>query len=206
MRYSEIINEQQLTEAELNEAFLNDLAQKLGGKLAGKANEHITNVTDFATGLKVIGKAVSNEKYLNVSTFEIKRAIKNKLKQLKSIPHFAELNNVITQHWPQGRTLKDFFKSLLFVCGLNSILAITSKITDGAGNVKAGLETFVDKLIDNYGNIETVVGSLISSGIGYLTNVLKVLGIANTVLFKTLAGINAKINAIPGGLNEQFDI
>lgn len=210
MRYYEIVNEQRITleESALNEAFLNDLAKKLGGSLAGKAKEHITTVNDFATGLKVIGKAVSNEQYLTTSTFEIKRAIKNKLKTLRNIPKFKELNNLINQHWPQGRTTKDFFKSLLIVCGLNSVLAITNKMNNAASAGKGGLEVMVDKLIDNYANIDQIVGSLISSGIGYLTNVLKVMGISNAVLFKTLEGINAKISSVRvgAGVAEQTEI
>ena len=177
MRYSEISQPSALNEAVINEAFLNDLAKRLGDK----AKEHVTVVNNTVTTAQVLYKVCSNPSYLESMTFELKRAIKARLKALPN----GKLKNAITNKFPQGRGLKDFFAALALISVLNTVVASKGIINDQALNV----------VINNVVNLDAIIGHLLSAGAGALGATFKALGVGNTVLFSVLTAINKKLVA-----------
>lgn len=180
MRYSEIADLQGVTleEAMINEAFLNDLAKMVGNK----AKQQVTVVNNTMTAAQVLYRVCSNQSYLESMTFELKRAIKNKLKNLPD----GRLRKAIISKFPQGRGLKDFFTSLALVAVMNSVEAGKDLLKDQAMNT----------IINNVVNIDALIGHMLSAGSGALGAVFKALGVGNTVLFSILTSINGKLESV----------
>ncbi len=177
MRYSEFSNAPAATleEALLHEAFLNDLAKTVGNKAIG----HIAVVNNAATTAQVLYKVCSNPQYLETATFELKRAIKAKL---KNIPE-GKLKAAIVSRFPQGRGIKDFFISLALISVINTVALGKNMVQDQA----------INSVINNIVNLDALIGQLMSAGVGGLGVVFKALGVGNAVLFSVLTDINRKI-------------
>ena len=179
MRYAEITNAQPLEEQILDEAFLNDLAKMIGNK----AKERVTVVNNAMTAAQVLYKVCSNQAYLESMTFELKRAIKQRLKQLPE----GRLKQAISSKFPAGRGLRDFFAALALVSVLNMVSASRNMMKD----------QILDTIINNVVNLDALIGHLLSAGSGALGAVFKALGVGNTVLFEILTDLNKKIQVMP---------
>lgn len=178
MRYHEF-SKTTIEEALLQEAFLNDLAKMVGNK----AKEQVTVVNNTMTAAQVLYKVCSNQRYLESMTFELKRAIKQRIKQLPD----GKLKQAIIDKFPQGRGLKDFFAALVLVSVINTIAASRNMIKDQV----------LDTIVNNVVNLDALIGHLLSAGSGALGAVLKGLGVGNTILFSVLTDINKKLVNLP---------
>lgn len=176
MRYQEFSNIT-LEEAIVNEAFINDLAKMVGNK----AKEQVSIVNNTMTAAQVLYKVCSNQAYLESMTFELKRAIKQRLRQLPD----GALKNAIISKFPKGRGLRDFFAALVLVTVLNSVAAAKGMIRDQA----------LDTIVNNIVNLDALIGHLLSAGAGAFGAMFKALGVGNTVLFSVLTDINKKLRA-----------
>ena len=168
-----------LTEEMLREAFLQSLQQKFGAAI----QQPIKTVIDVKTALGVLYKVASNQQYLDTATFELKRALKRQVSQIKNL----KLQQTINSKWPQGRTLGDFFKALILYAISKSASVATNLTTDQAA----------DFIINQVVNIEQLVGNVIATAGGSILSVLKGLKIADTLFFEILTYINNKIINIP---------
>lgn len=181
MRYCEFSRTSAATleEALLDEAFLNDLARSVKNRAIGQ----VTVVNNAATTAQVLYKVCSNPQYLETATFELKRAIKSRLKQMPE----GRLKAAIIKKFPQGRGIRDFFASMALICVINSVALGKGMVQDQA----------INAIIDNVINLDALIGQLLSAGAGGLGAVFKALGIGNAVLFAVLTDINKKIEQTP---------
>jgi hypothetical protein len=177
MRYNEfsLTPASTLEEALLDEAFLNDLAKTVGNKAMGQ----IAVVNNAATAAQVLYKVCSNAQYLETATFELKRAIKTKLKTMPD----GKLKSAIVSKFPQGRGIKDFFAAMALISVINTVSLTKGMVQDQA----------VSNIIDSVVNLDALIGQLLSAGVGGLGMVFKALGVGNAVLFSVLTAINKKI-------------
>lgn len=181
MRYNEIshVGATTLEETIINEAFLNDLARMVGNK----AKEQVAVVNNTMTAAQVLYKVCSNQQYLESMTFELKRAIKQRLKALPD----GRLKSAVVAKFPQGRGMKDFFAALALVSVLNTVTASRNMIKDQV----------LDTIVNNVVNLDALIGHLLSAGSGALGAVFKGLGVGNTILFSILTDLNKKIQGTP---------
>lgn len=178
MRYHEIcphddLFEQILTEDMIREGFLDSIRQKVGQAI----DKHTTNVNNMATALTVIYKVVSNSEYLETATFLLKKAVKDKVKQIQS----DVLRKAIAKIFPEGRNLKDFLVALCLIGVINSVIEGAIAIRDNV------VESIRDSLI----KIPNLLGANLD--VSGLTSILNSLQIANNIFFELLTKINKKI-------------
>lgn len=181
MRYSEFSKTPSATleEALLYEAFLNDLAKSVGNKAMG----HVAVVNNAATAAQVLYKVCSNPQYLETATFELKRAIKGKLKMMPE----GKLKAAIISKFPDGRSIKDFFSAMALISVINTVALGKSLVQDQA----------INSVINNIVNLDALIGQMLSAGAAGLGVAFKALGVGNTVLFSILTDINKKIEQSP---------
>lgn len=181
MRYHEIqpqgsnLYEAILTEAELREGFLDSIRQKIGQVI----DKQVTNVNNMATALSVIYHVISNSEYLETATFLLKKAVKEKVKQIQS----DTLRKAIARVFPSGRGMKDFLVALCLVGLINSVI-------QGAIAIK---DNIVDSIKDSLIKIPNLLGTTLD--VSGLTSILNSLQIANDIFFELLTKIHKKITA-----------
>lgn len=181
MRYSDFSKTPTVTLEEelLQEAFLNDLAKSVGNKAMG----HVAVVNNAATAAQVLYKVCSNPQYLETATFELKRAIKGKLKMMPE----GKLKAAIISKFPDGRSIKDFFSAMALISVINTVALGKSLVQDQA----------INSVINNIVNLDALIGQMLSAGAAGLGVAFKALGVGNTVLFSILTDINKKIEQSP---------
>ena len=181
---SKELKEAMLTEAMLQEAFLDSIKQTLGNAV----NVHVTNVTNATQALQVLYRVVSDPKYLDTMAFLLKKRLKDIIKSLPTNIRIAvKLKEFLNSMFPEGRTLGDFFKALLLVALGKSGLAIAMTIKDEAQ------EALLASIIEAIKQIPQFAGSILSGGAGAIGNVLQSLRIGNAIWFELLTYLNSKI-------------
>jgi len=181
MRLHEFTANPILTEQMLEEAFLDSVKQAIGNKI----KDQINVVNNASTALQVIYKCITNADHLELVTFQLKKAIKTKLKAIANSTILKPIAALATKYFPQGRKIKDFITGLILVSVLNATMALADQAKDGAQS--EAIDTIVDKLKDFAGLVADA-----STATG-LFGVLDGLKIGNTLFFKLLTGINQKI-------------
>ena len=181
---SKELKEAMLTEAMLQEAFLDSIKQTLGNAV----NVHVTNVTNATQALQVLYRVVSDPKYLDTMAFLLKKRLKDIIKSLPTNIRIAvKLKEFLNSMFPEGRTLGDFFKALLLVALGKSGLAIAMTIKNEAQ------EALLASIIEAIKQIPQFAGSILSGGAGAIGNVLQSLKIGNAIWFELLTYLNSKI-------------
>ena len=181
---SKELKEAMLTEAMLQEAFLDSIKQTLGNAV----NVHVTNVTNATQALQVLYRVVSDPKYLDTMSFLLKKRLKDIIKSLPTNIRIAvKLKEFLNSMFPEGRTLGDFFKALLLVALGKSGLAIAMTIKNEAQ------EALLASIIEAIKQIPQFAGSILSGGAGAIGNVLQSLKIGNAIWFELLTYLNSKI-------------
>jgi len=178
---SKELKEAMLTEAMLQEAFLDSIAQVLGNKLKAP----VTHVANMAQALQVLYRTTSDPKHLETMTFLLKKRLAQLIKSLP--PILDKLKQLLVSMIPQGRGIGDFIKALLLVAVAKTGTAISMTLQDEAK------EAFFAQFLRTVAQIPELVGSVLSTGVSALGNVLQALKIGNTVWFELLNEINSKI-------------
>jgi hypothetical protein len=178
---SKELKEAMLTEAMLQEAFIDSIAQVLGNKLKAP----VTHVANMAQALQVLYRTASDPKHLETMTFLLKKRLAQLIKSLP--PILDKLKQLLVSMIPQGRGIGDFIKALLLVAVAKTGTAISMTLQDEAK------EAFFAQFLRTVAQIPELVGSVLSTGVSALGNVLQALKIGNTVWFELLNEINSKI-------------
>ena len=183
MRLYEIAPPETLTEDMLMEGLLDNIKQTIRDKV----KDQIDVVRNTNEALQVIYKIMTDAKRLDTVTFELKRAIKSKLKQIAQVPALKKVHDLVSHYFPQGRAAKDFVVGIILVSVLNTGLVFKDELKDQV------VDAIVDKLKDLAGLV---------AGIGSasaLFGVLHALKIGDQLFFKLLTQINKKIDSINVG-------
>lgn len=173
-----------LNEAVLREAFLDSITKYLGNK----TQEAVTNVNNFASSMQVLYQVISDPAKLDTVTFLLKKRLKLIIKSMP--PAAAKLKQYLLAVFPEGRTLKDFFKALLLVALGRAGTAIAMQLKD------MGQETALNPILIAIQQIPSIVLEILTQGIGVIANALQTLHIGNALWFEVLNQINQKIKSI----------
>ena len=195
MRYHQLVSHpakqsraEQLLESQINEILLEGFVDRAKQFLGDKINQSVTVVSNTSQAIQVLYKVCSNPSFLDTMTFLLKKSVKNKLKQFPN----SKLTQAITNKWPQGRTIKDFFVALIYECMINAF----SKTFLVAQTLDQAKDQVIEKtkewLVSKITSIESWISTAgDATGIFTLFNSLK---IGNELMFKTLTYLNKKIN------------
>lgn len=181
MRRSIDIVEGRVTEEVLIEGLINDIGNKIGNY----ANQKIQTVNDVRAGLAVIYRVLRSPSLCETVTFELKRGIKRRAKNVTN----QSLLKIVNRFFPKGRGQGDFLVALLLLMVLDGAAKASDfKMKDAAG----------EALVNALENVVSIFGDITQVG-----NLLKALEIGNDVMFRTLNEINKKITAVVTALDRE---
>lgn len=183
MRLYQIAPPETLPEDMVMEGLLDNIRQTISNKV----KDQIDIVKNTNDALQVLYKVMTNPQRLDTVTFELKRSIKARLKQIAQIPLLKKVHDLVAKHFPQGRTVKDFVVGIILVSVLNTGLVFKDELKDQI------VDTIVDKLKDLAGLVAGI------SSASALFSVLHALKIGDQLFFKVLTDINKKIESIKVG-------
>lgn len=191
MRYYQLVDHpaklsraEQLLESQLNEILLEGFLDSAKQFLDNKVNQSVTVVSNTTQAVQVLYKVCSNPKFLDAMTFLLKKSVSSKLKQCPN----SKLKQAITNNWPQGRTIKDFFVALIYE-GLINAFSKTFLVAQSADQAK---DQVIEWLVSKITSIESWISSA-GDATGIFT-LFKSLKIGNELVFNTLSYLNKKIN------------